>query len=315
MKDQIQFDLLIKKSLDNKSHEIDVSDNMPERVKAAINYDMSKSSVQRFMNRAATVGLFSRKQAAAAMLLLIFSMAAVYNFNPQVKAWAQKQINQIINTIEITLSGDGSHIKSSEKIITAGDETIHVSTEERAYENDDIPDVDIKEVEAVAGFKVKLPDYLPESLNLPDKVSVLDYNYSWVSLNEDGSDYIVDTTDSDLAKEIMNDMAINAKARNVKIKLNDAKNEFDGLCLFTVSNGQFINIYGNQGKLINILDKTATLYENDVTLNNESQNETKKVTERILEWQDGDIHYRIDDYSGLGADELIKIAESIIKKL
>jgi len=93
------------------------------------------------------------------------------------------------------------------------------------------------------------------------------------------------------------------------------KNEFDGLCLFTVSNGQFINIYGNQGKLINILDKTATLYENDVTLNNESQNETKKVTERILEWQDGDIHYRIDDYSGLRADELIKIAESIIKKL
>jgi len=161
----------------------------------------------------------------------------------------------------------------------------------------------------------KLPEYLPESLNLPDRVSVLDYSYGGVKQIKDGSDNIADAPDSDLAKEIMNDIGkINGSGRQVNIKLNDAKNQFDELCLFTVSDGQFINMHSSQGKLINILDITATLYENDVILKNESQNETKKVTERILEWKDGDIFYRIDDYSGLGADELIKIAESIIKK-
>ncbi|KNY29250.1 hypothetical protein [Pseudobacteroides cellulosolvens] len=317
MENQTQLDILIRKSLDNKAHEINVLDNMSERVKTNINSDMKKSTVQRFMRRTAEIGLLSKRQAAmAAMLLLIVSMAAVYSFNPHVKAWAEKKASDIINTISITLPGDGSYTKSSEKTITVGEEMIQVSIEERVYEND-VPMVDIKEVENTAGFKVKLPEYLPDSLNLPDRVSVLDYS-SGVKEIEDSSDNIAVVTDANMAKELMKDIGkINVTSgwgRQVKIKLNDAKNQFDGLCLLTVSDSQFINMHNSQGKVVGILDRTATLYENDVILKNESQSQTKKVSERILEWKDGDAFYRIDDYSGLGVDELVKIVESIIKK-
>ena len=177
--------------------------------------------------------------------------------------------------------------------------------------------VDIKEVENESGFKVKLPEYLPESLNIPDKVSILDYS-SGVKGIKDGSEDIVVVTDSNMDKGLMKDTGrINATSswgRQVRIKLNDAKNQFDGLCLLTVSDSKFINMYESQGEEINILDRSATLYKYEITLQNEAQRETKKVTEHILGWKDGDMFYRIDDCSGIEADELIKIAESIIKK-
>ena len=316
MENQTQLDILIRKSLDSKSHEINVSDNMSERVKTSINSDMQKSTSQRLMRQVHLIGQFSGKRAAAAALLLIVSMVAVYSLNPHVKAWAEKKASEIINTISITLSGDGSYTKSSEKTITVGEEMIKVSMVERVYEND-VPMVDIKEVENIAGFKVKLPEYLPDSLNIPDRVSVLDYS-DGVKEIEDSSDNNVVVTDSNMVKELMKDIgkvnATNGWGRQIKIKLNDAKNQFDGLCLLTVSDSQFLNMHNNQGKVVYILDRTATLYENDVILKNESQSQTKEVTERILEWKDGDTFYRIVDYSELGVDELIKIAESIIKK-
>ncbi len=316
MENQTQLDILIRKSLDSKSHEINVSDNMSERVKTSINSDMQKSTSQRLMRKVHLIGQFSGKRAAAAALLLIVSMVAVYSLNPHVKAWAEKKASEIINTISITLSGDGSYTKSSEKTITVGEEMIKVSMVERVYEND-VPMVDIKEVENIAGFKVKLPEYLPDSLNIPDRVSVLDYS-DGVKEIEDSSDNNVVVTDSNMVKELMKYIgkvnATNGWGRQIKIKLNDAKNQFDGLCLLTVSDSQFLNMHNNQGKVVYILDRTATLYENDVILKNESQSQTKEVTERILEWKDGDTFYRIVDYSELGVDELIKIAESIIKK-
>lgn len=302
MENQVKLDSLIKKSLDDKAGSVQIPGNMSEMVKERINCDMKKGILQRLINKVSLYSMTGKQ--VAALFISVIVITALFNFNPQARAWAEKKANEVKKTIRITFYGGNlTYPQSIEKTFIDGEDTKVIINGGTEYLPG--PEVDIKDMESNTGFKVKLPVYLPSGYKIPDKVSVSKQNikvYSKgvddVSLTEGSSDY--------KTKELEQEM--------VTINLNNANDQADGVCLLYVSDNEFFSIYEVQGEPVSISNITATLYHEAVTYKNDEKSEGREASKNILQWKDGNVSYRLSDCTGLSIDELVKIAESIIKE-
>lgn len=303
MKIQVQLDSLIKKSLADKSETVHIPDNMATRVQEKINCNMKNGLFQKIITRTQIYGL-QWKKVVATIIICVLATTAILGFNPQVRAWAEKTANFVTKNISITFSQDGSsYTKSIEKIIILDDEEIVVGIEEHSYITS-TPTTDTKDMNRLAGFNVKLPQYLPIGYKIPNKISV--FNCSFQSETNLSSDMPAETLDL-----LLREWDPSKQQSLVTIKLNDSKSKAKDSCMLTVSNNNFLGLNVDQGEPTGTSNDSVTLYINKVTINAE-QGEQQKLPGHILQWKDDGIFYKLEDYSGLSVDELKKIVESII---
>jgi hypothetical protein len=280
---------------------------MSEMVKGRIISDMEKGRLHRIINKA-SLYCITGKQVAAAVFVSVIAITALFNFNPQAKAWAEKTANEVKNSISFTFSGGGStYTQSIVQDPAVDSETRVLGYQERFYMPDNPAD-DIKDLESMTGFKVKLPGYLPSGYTIPDKVSVLNCDYKSDTIRADKS--LSESSSNSKLQEGITD----GTQKLALINLISAKDQADGICILSVSNNKNVNLYGIQGEQVTISNITATLSKEYITYKNDEQNEGRDATMNILQWKDGNVFYRISDCTGLSVDELVKVAESIIKE-
>jgi hypothetical protein len=304
MENRVQLDLLIKKSLADKAESVKIPDNMPETVIERINSDMKKGRLHRIINEVSLYRMTGR-QVAAAVFAGVTTISVLFNFNPQARVWAEKTASEVKKNIIITFyKGNAIYSKSIEKTVEVGEETRVIGIGGQLNLRGR-PTVDIKDMESKAGFKVKLPKYLPSGYKIPDKVDV-----SYVT-------YVVNSTGID--DSWPEDCLEISKPRNhsqelVTINLNNANDQAEGVCTLYVADNEFFSLYEEEGEPINISNITATLYHEAVTLKNDEQSEGREASMNILQWKDENVFYKLIDCTGISVDELKKIAESIIRE-
>ena len=144
----------------------------------------------------------------------------------------------------------------------------------------------LAEAEEKAGFKIKVPSYLPKyGGKVPSRIYVGNYT-------KDIDGKLVDTG-----------------KHNVYMRFDSGKDSFQGLMLMISEIGMEVKP-GFKYEVVNVGGKDARWYDSEIMLK-DGGDEPHKVIERALSWEEGGMTYLLNDYSGLSKEELVKIVESM----
>jgi len=284
MVEQELFDKLIKKSLIDKSEEIIPQNNMKERVSHSMKYK-NKSTFN--------TSVLNWKRAATAAACFIFICTGVsLAVSPEIQTAAVEKVTEFTNRVQMVfnVSQEGSATVSSSEITSVNGtpiDNMYLKVTKGGFSTYG-PIYSREEAEKEAGFKFKMPVYLPSNCKLPtNTIDVSDYKPE-----KDGN--------KDTGKHA------------VSMQFDDSEAAFSGTKLLIYE----IDVPEKDGYKymdVKIGNNDAKYYETQIDMKDTSNGKdtSKEVYERQLRWKDNEKTYILIDYSGISKDELIKMAESM----
>ena len=232
---------------------------------------------------------------ATATCVTLFGAGLSLAVSPRIQAAAAEKANQIINKIQVVMHME----KVSGGVLTSSDIVFQDSSaemqaqkvikrnQEKAGGSSSYPYATLSEAEEKAGFKIKVPSYLPEyGGKVPSRIYVGNYT-------KDIDGKLVDTGKHD-----------------VYMRFDSGKDSFQGLMLMISEIGMEEFKPGFKYEVVNVGVKDARWYDSEIMLKDGGK-EPHKVNERALSWEEGGMTYLLNDYSGLSKEELVKIVESM----
>lgn len=287
-----QFDWLIKQTLTAKADLIPVDNNMGERVRAKL------AALANYTPDARQIKARNIKIAIAAVVCFLFVGTGFSLLLPDMnKAGAADKSSSILNKINVLLkvktNDGGATIATSELIFVNPDAQSKADTVAKASKKVGFagfgPIEDVQEASKQAGFKIKVPTYLPAGAIKPEQFVVAE------GREEDGKGGFVSTGE-----------------HIVSMRFSNENGAFKGLAM--IISEKMPLTAGYDSTAVDINGDKALFTESELTLNEENEGKQlpdRTLIERKLCWQEDGLTYLLTDYTGLSQDELIKIAESL----
>lgn len=290
MQGKDQFDRMIADILQMQAKKIIVRQGAGERLKNTI--------IQTVLRKEMHYGNHNcwRKVVLLVVCFVLLSSSAMFSFSSGAQSWASETIDKVINKVQIIIGkneSDGHTEIKSESNITEGIAGGNISVRGKAEDRNNIGGVTFQgtgitlaEAEKQAGFKIKLPSYLPQDCVMPDRIMVGE------NIIKDGQGNFTETG---------NHLVI--------IWFIDAEDFFQGM-KYTISQTAYDFRPGFAYSTIEVGNQDARLYETELFIKDAEGIEIK-VVERVLIWEEDALTYMITDYNGHSEEELVKMAESI----
>lgn len=271
MLEQEQIERLITESLGNRAGSIVPGDGSKERMrnKLICNYMVGgRRNILRHDRKIAVLLI-------SCIVLLFGNITLASPFSPKSKSNILIPADIVENRLaDIT----GSTVPSSDKKMTG-----------IGFRRNDI-NLTLKEAEAVAGFKIILPEYLPKGYVKPDTFFV-------------GTNY-TDYTKGDPAKT-------GNKTVFACLCKGDA-GEYKGAVLLITPD--YIDDKKDRlpYSILKHEDRYLKYAQSEIMVDNDKEHgNAVRITAKYLYWNEGDLQYKLTDYTGLSQNELIKMIYSI----
>ena len=291
MQGQLQFDRMIIDGLNAKAEEIVPSGGMGAMVSDVVLAGVKKRRLS------GSVGLDWKRAVAATACFIFIGSGLSLALSPGLQAWASDKGDKFVNHVQVIIQSfqrDGSTGGSSSMVIKedpAGDQDVSkVKMNIRKMGIVSFPYATPEEAVRAAGFRIKLPAYLPAGYTVPTAID---------------------------AGEIMTDgqggKSVPTGKHLVSMRFDRGTGSFRGLSLIISQEIEQQYKPGFKYRDIKIGDRDARWFESEIALNDTSSpgQEPRAITEHALSWKEGGLTYLLTDYSGLDMAELVKMAESM----